>query len=127
MGEPEVDPDEDPEPPPEVDPEAVPEPEPPPLLDPDPDPLPDPEPELDPEPEPASGVPPSEAGLHGPQTPAVAPSGTTHVSPAQQSALIVHAPQIGTQAIDPQTNGGVPPALGTQGRLLQQSALDAHA
>jgi hypothetical protein len=49
-----------------------------------------------------------------------------HAEPGQQSALVEHAPQIATQADWAQTKGGVPPALGTQGLLLQQSALDAH-
>jgi hypothetical protein len=50
------------------------------------------------------------------------------LSPAQQSALMVHPPQDGTQVVVPHTKGdpeGL--GLGTQGRPLQQSALDAHA
>jgi hypothetical protein len=52
------------------------------------------------------------------------------VSSAQQSALSVHPPQVGTQLAVKQTR--VEPAspgfgLGTQGRPLQQSALETHA
>jgi len=66
--------------------------------------------------------------LHGPHTPDALPVGTTHVSPAQQSALIVQVPQLGTHVVDPQTYGGVVPlGFGTHGRPLQQSAADAHA
>jgi hypothetical protein len=32
----------------------------------------------------------------GPHTPVVSPIGTSHVSPGQQSALIVHGPQFAT-------------------------------
>lgn len=35
-------------------------------------------------------------GLHGPQTPAELPTGMSQVSPAQQSALLVHPPHTGT-------------------------------
>jgi hypothetical protein len=53
-----------------------------------------------------------------------------HVSPGQQSALIVQLPHRGTQLPPPglQTYGGVAPAgFGTHGSPLQQSALDAQA
>ena len=43
----------------------------------------------------ASG-PPSGGGMQGPQVPMALPTGTTQVSPTQQSALTVHAPQVGT-------------------------------
>ncbi len=67
--------------------------------------------------------------MHGPQTPAVRPIGTTHVSPVQQSALMVQPPQVFTQLPPPKQmkDEPLPPGLGTQGRPLQQSALDAHA
>jgi hypothetical protein len=52
------------------------------------------EPPLD---EPPSGRPPSGGGLQGPQTPLVEPMATTHDEPAQQSALIVQPPHLGTQ------------------------------
>jgi hypothetical protein len=45
----------------------------------------------------------------------------------QQSALVVHAPPHATHAEPWQTKGGLPPALGTHGLPLQQSALVAHA
>ncbi len=80
----------------------------PPLEDPPPDepPLEDPpldEPPLEDPPldDPPSGNPPSGGGLHGPHVPPVEPMGTTHVSPAQQSALTVHAPHLGTHAPPP--------------------------
>src|SRR4051794_18397006 len=76
---------------------------------------------------PLSGGPPSGGGTHGPQMPLVPPTGTTHVSPGQQSALMVHAPQLGTHASWEQMNGGVPLGLGTQGSPLQQLALEAQA
>jgi hypothetical protein len=62
----------------------------------------------------------------GPQMPCVLPEGMTHEEPGQQSALLVHEPQLGTHADWAQTKGGVPPALGTHGLPLQQSALEAH-
>jgi hypothetical protein len=73
-------------------------------------------------------VPPSGGGTHGPHTPSALPTATMHVSPGQQSALTVHLPQFCTQPPGPlkQMYGGVPPGLGTQGRSLQQFALDAH-
>jgi len=40
---------------------------------------------------------------HGPQTPAVLPTGRSHVNPAQQSALTVHAPHWSKQLVAPQT------------------------
>lgn len=78
---------------------------------------------------PSGGIPPSGSELQGPQTPAVAPCAATQVCPTQQSALIVHFPQLGTQPpptlqmnFDPASAG-----LGTHGRPLQQSALVEHA
>jgi hypothetical protein len=55
----------------------------------------------------------------------VLPCGTAQKSPAQQSAFVVHAPQLGTHCTEEHTRGGVPPStgLGTHGALLQQSAL----
>ncbi len=41
-------------------------------------------------------VPPSGGGTQGPQVPSVLPTGSMHVSPAQQSASLVHLPQRGT-------------------------------
>jgi hypothetical protein len=35
---------------------------------------------------------------HGPQIPCALPAGMTHDEPGQQSALFVHAPQLGTHA-----------------------------
>jgi hypothetical protein len=49
-----------------------------------------------------------------------------HGRPEQQSAVVVHAPPVGTHGAAPQTNGGFPAGFGTHGRP-QQSALDAHA
>lgn len=50
-----------------------------------------------------------------------------HGEPAQQSAVVVHAPPDGTHAVALQTNAGWPPAgFGTHG-APQQSALVAHA
>jgi hypothetical protein len=61
-----------------------------------------------------------------PQVPFVAPAGTLQGDPAQQSAVVVHAPPAGMQAVPAQTNGGEPLGFGTHGRL-QQSALVAQA
>jgi hypothetical protein len=57
--------------------------------------------------------------------PLVEPWATEQNSPAQQSAFVVHLPQLATHLEDEQTRGGVPPSsgLGTQGAPLQQSAL----
>ncbi len=49
----------------------------------------------------------------------------TQGSPGQQSADVVHAPPLSTQ-MGPQTKGGTPDGLGTQGKP-QQSALVAQA
>jgi hypothetical protein len=85
---------------------------------------------------PASGVPPEvvvvgvpPAGPQGPQTPVALPGASTQAVPGQQSALLVHPPHAATQAFAEQTKGGIPPAtgLGTQGAVLQQSALEAQA
>ena len=39
---------------------------------------------------------------HGPlQTPDVLPTASSHVSPGQQSALVLHAPQAGTHVPEP--------------------------
>jgi hypothetical protein len=67
--------------------------------------------------------------------PLVEPCEMTQLSPAQQSALTVQAPQAATHVDEEQTNRGTPestPAsaaagLGTQGTSLQQSALETHA
>jgi hypothetical protein len=72
-------------------------------------------------------VPPSggdEVGL--PQTPAVWPGGMMHTLPlpGQQSAVAVHLPAVGTQALPPQTY--LPVLSGTQ-TLPQQSAEVAQA
>ena len=69
------------------------------------------------------------SALHGPQTPGVPGEDETHEVPGQQSALLVHEPHAAMQAVPAHTNGGAPPstALGTQGKLPQQLALDAHA
>lgn len=66
-------------------------------------------------------------GLHGPQTPIVLPGAISQLVPGQQSALTVHPPHAWTQVVAPHTNGGMPLGFGTQGRPLQQFALDAHA
>jgi len=52
--------------------------------------------------------------------------GVTQLNPAQQSALFVQAPHAWLHVVLPHTYGGVPPGFGTQGRWLQQSALDAQ-
>jgi hypothetical protein len=52
------------------------------------------------------------------------PCGITHGEPAQQSAVVVHAPLTGTHAV-PHTKGGEPDGFGMHG-LPQQSALDAQ-
>ena len=61
-----------------------------------------------------------------PHVPLLAPAGIVHGEPAQQSAVVVHAPPVGTHAVAPHTKGGLPAAFGTHG-LPQQSALEAHA
>jgi hypothetical protein len=66
------------------------------------------------------------AGLQGPHTPLTLPIGVMQVSPSQQSALLVHAPQVATHDALKQMYGGVPFGFGTQGRPLQQFALDAQ-
>ena len=62
----------------------------------------------------------------GPHLPIVLPMGISQSVPGQQSALVVHAPQALTHA-GAQMNGGFIAGFGTQGRALQQSALDMHA
>src|SRR5258705_2124422 len=74
---------------------------------------------------PPSTVPASGVLTGGPQVPVVAPGGMVHDVPTQQSAVVVHAPAVGMQSPPPQTKGGEPAGVGTQG-LLQQSALVAH-
>jgi hypothetical protein len=80
----------------------------------------------------AGGVPPLEPPSLplvtplAPQVPLEAPAGISQGDPAQQSAVVVHAPPAVMQALPEQTKGGVPDGFGTQGRL-QQSALDAQA
>jgi hypothetical protein len=66
-------------------------------------------------------------GLHGPQMPLVLPTAISHCVPGQQSALMVHGPQAMLHFVIPQTYGGLPLGFGTQGKPLQQFALDAHA
>jgi hypothetical protein len=65
-----------------------------------------------------------------PHVPEIAPGDTLHGRPAQQSAVVVHAPPAGMQLVPPalalHTSGGVPAGFGTHGRP-QQSALDAQA
>src|SRR5262249_44315085 len=75
-----------------------------------------------------ASTPPSGSGPQGPQTPCVLPGGTSHISPGQQSAVMVHVPHFGTHPWK-QMNGGMPPStgLGTHGTPLQQFALVAHA
>ena len=63
--------------------------------------------------------------------PAVEPCAISQDSPAQQSALFVHPPQLGTQA-PPVKHWKPPPSVGTQGGPsppsgAQQSEDDAHA
>jgi len=60
------------------------------------------------------------------QVPFDAPAGMLQDVPAQQSAVVVHAPAVGTHDVPPQTKGGEPAGFGTHG-LSQQSALDAQA
>jgi hypothetical protein len=43
------------------------------------------------------------SGRQGPQTPMALPTGVMQVSPGQQSALMVHLPQVGTHWFAPQT------------------------
>jgi hypothetical protein len=92
------------------------QPVPPPLL-----PLPLPLP--DPDPDPPSAPPPL-GGVTGVHVPLSAPGGITHVIPAQQSAVEVHAPLVGTQLVV--AHSRTPLELGTQGAPLQQSAAVAH-
>ena len=54
-----------------------------------------------------------------------APGGMLQDVPAQQSAVVVHPPAVGTHDVPPQTKGGEPAGFGTHG-LSQQSALDAQ-
>ncbi|HSO40066.1 MAG TPA: hypothetical protein VLT33_46380, partial [Labilithrix sp.] len=61
-----------------------------------------------------------------PHVPLVAPGAITHGSPAQQSAVVVHAAALGWHFTPTQTNGGAPDGFATHGKL-QQSALDAQA
>jgi hypothetical protein len=56
--------------------------------------------------------------------PVVEPGGIEHSPPAQQSAVVVHTPLVGTQLIAPQCRWPMP--SGTQGTPLQQSADDAQ-
>ena len=68
--------------------------------------------------------------LHGPQTPTALPAAITQDEPGQQSALLVQAPQLWTQAV-PQMKRSPPPSpgfgLGMHGKWSQQLALDAQA
>lgn len=61
-----------------------------------------------------------------PHVPCDAPGGMLHGWPSQQSAVVVHAPPVGTHGAAAHTRGGVPEGFGTHGRP-QQSALDAQA
>src|SRR5689334_11721245 len=70
-------------------------------------------------------LPPSGVAA-APQVPLLEPVGTTHGSPLQQSAVVVHAPPVAMHCVAPHTKGGEPDGFGTHG-LLQQSALDAQA
>lgn len=90
------------------------------MAPPDEDPPPDDDDDVVP---PDDDEPPVAAGA---QVPLVAPAGTTQGDPAQQSAVVVHAPPLGMQAMPLHTKGGVPAGFGTHG-WLQQSALVAHA
>jgi hypothetical protein len=70
---------------------------------------------------PASGPP------QGPHTPLVDPGGSAHDVPGQQSAFVVQAPQAAMHCVPAQTNGAPEPLVfGTQGKPLQQLALDAQ-
>jgi hypothetical protein len=71
---------------------------------------------------------PPVGGSFGLHVPLVEPIGRTHVAPGQQSALIVHAPALGTQVV---SSGGskqrsAPFASGTHGKSSQQSSADAQ-
>jgi hypothetical protein len=72
------------------------------------------------------GGPPSEPLIvGGAHLPPDAPGSIAHVVPAQQSAVVVQAPLVGTHDEPPQTKGGEPAGFGTHG-TLQQSTLEAH-
>jgi hypothetical protein len=60
------------------------------------------------------------------QVPLVAPGGMMHGIPAQQSAVVVQLPPLGTHGAPPQMSGGLPLGFGTHGKL-QQSALVEQA
>jgi hypothetical protein len=65
---------------------------------------------------------------HGWQTPEVLPSGAKHGAPPQQSAFVVQVPQAAEHDCAEQMNWGDDPfGFGTQGRPLQQSALETQA
>ncbi len=64
--------------------------------------------------------------LQGPQTPLVLAGAMMQLVPGQQSALVLHPPQVGTHWFAEHTKGAPDPGFGTQGAPLQQSALDAH-
>lgn len=70
-------------------------------------------------------VVPMSGGGGARQLPIVEPGGMLHRPPAQQSAVVVQVPLVGTHAIVPQCRWPVP--SGTQGVPLQQSAAEAHA
>src|SRR5581483_1347787 len=73
------------------------------------------------------GVPPSTGGGGGFTTVHVPwswPGGTMHVTPVQQSAVVVQTPPAGTH-IEPQCRW--PIESGTHGARLQQSLASAHA
>ena len=72
-------------------------------------------------------LPDEEPLPHGPHVPFVLPTGVRHSVPGQQSAFVVQPPAHAMQALGEQVSGGLPPAFGTHGLPLQQSALVAHA
>lgn len=69
-------------------------------------------------------VPPS-GEAPPPHVPLELPGGITQTIPAQQSAVVVQPPVLGTQLV-PQTKGEPPGTLFGTHASPQQSALDAH-
>jgi hypothetical protein len=72
---------------------------------------------------------PGGGGLVFPHVPTVEPIGRMHVFPGQQSPLMVHGPDCGTQLVPP--SGGekhrkTPVPSGTHGTSLQQSSAEAQ-
>lgn len=70
-------------------------------------------------------VPPGDVTPLAPHVPFVVPGAMLHGEPAQQSAVVVHAPP-GLMHAAPEHTKPVPAAFGTHG-LPQQSAPEAHA